>query len=116
MTPTPDQHHTHLDLLKVDIESSEWNLFDELCSNEVHAPLPFDQLVIELHGVDHPRMAKLVACLDAHGLYPFAREENMHALACTPHPASGGRNAGKRSTYFFGLVCVLAAPFETRQP
>jgi hypothetical protein len=89
-----ERGHTHLDLLKVDVESSEWNLFDELCRSD--SPLPFDQVVVELHGPDAARTRQLVACLDAHGLYPFAREENLHALACTQNPTSGGRNARTR--------------------
>lgn len=86
-----ERNHSHIDLLKVDIESSEWSLFDELCKGGPEAqPLPFDQLMIELHRVDAALMHKLVKCLDAHGLYPFAREENLHGMACTDHPSNAG--------------------------
>ena len=72
---------------QVDIESSEWALFDWLCSGAGSAEaLPFDQLLIELHTVNATRLGNLVACLDRHGLYPFAREENIHDQACSWQP------------------------------
>jgi hypothetical protein len=44
--------------------------------------VPFDQLLIELHGVTESHLKQLVACLESHGLFPFAREENLHGMAC----------------------------------
>jgi len=31
-------------------------------------PLPFDQLLIELHGCEESLVAELVECLDKHGI------------------------------------------------
>jgi len=78
-----ERGHTHIDLLKVDIEGSEWELFRYLCDpvRSAHS-FPFDQLLIELHGCSAELVGGLVTCLEQGGLYPFAREENFHGPAC----------------------------------
>lgn len=43
--------HSRLRVLKIDIEGSEWEVFDSLISSGVD--LPFDQLLIELHFQDN---------------------------------------------------------------
>lgn len=52
-------------------------------------PLPFDQLLIELHGCEESLVAELVECLDKHGIYPFSREENPHQQLCGKKPSLG---------------------------
>jgi len=52
-------------------------------------PLPFDQLLIELHGCEESLVAALVNCLDKHGIYPFSREENPHQQLCGRKPPLG---------------------------
>ena len=76
--------HAHIDVLKVDIEGSEWALFEDLCKGG--DPLPFDMLLIELHRCNENLMKALVTCLDDNGMYPFAREENVHGQACSKQP------------------------------
>lgn len=44
----------------------EWKLFREMCATG--EPLPFDQLLIELHGCEESLVAELVECLDKHGI------------------------------------------------
>ena len=45
-------------------------------------PLPFDQLLIEMHGCSEALVHKLISCLDKHGIYPFFREENPRGALC----------------------------------
>ena len=77
----------HIDFLKVDIEDSEWDLFESLCKTD--RPLPFDFLSIELHSTTGKKLDSLVSCLDRHGIYPFSREENLHRSACKGVPNRG---------------------------
>ena len=46
--------HDHVDVLKVDIEGDEWTVFDQILA--MPGPLPFDQLLIELHFQDVPKV------------------------------------------------------------
>ena len=45
--------HKHLSVLKIDIEGSEWDVFDSLLNASDAGSLPFDQLLIELHYQDN---------------------------------------------------------------
>jgi len=44
-------NHTHIDILKIDIETAEWNLFWELFEQSTETNLP-DQILVELHWGD----------------------------------------------------------------
>ena len=43
-----DLNHTWIDVLKVDIEGSEWEMFRDFYAEE-HATLPVTQLLVEFH-------------------------------------------------------------------
>ena len=79
------RNHEWIDILKVDIEGSEWHLFDDICKKSPKDPtaMPFDMLLIELHGVHDALLQRFMSCLESHGLYLFAREENLHNSACS---------------------------------
>jgi len=72
---------THLQVLKVDIESSEWEVLWALLA--APGPLPFDQLLMELHFMDDVLdpwpVARLVAGMLAKGFVPFHKELNAYS-------------------------------------
>ena len=73
----------------MDIEGSEWGLFEELCaakgSGQQENNFLFDQLLIELHGASEANLEWLLPCLERRQLYPFSREENLHSAVCGRH-------------------------------
>jgi len=44
-----DHELVYIDLLKVDIEGNEWDVFRSMLSEYDHRTVPFNQLLIELH-------------------------------------------------------------------
>ena len=76
------------DLLKVDVEGAEYgSLVDALCRElPPDQPLPFDQLLIEIHRPrSEPRayVLELLTCLENRGFVAFSREPNLHDCACS---------------------------------
>ena len=64
--------HTAIDVLKIDCEGCEWDVFDALL--EGGSPLPFNQLLIELHldnatghQAIHDNMFKFFEGMEARG-------------------------------------------------
>ncbi|KAL0577412.1 hypothetical protein V5O48_004577 [Marasmius crinis-equi] len=73
--------HTHIDILKVDIESWEFDLLTTLIKSYMNAglPLPFGQLQLEIHAW-HKSFAEFLEwweMLEAAGLRPFWTEPNL---------------------------------------
>eukprot|EP00656_Telonema_subtile_P013802 TRINITY_DN17016_c0_g1_i2.p1 TRINITY_DN17016_c0_g1~~TRINITY_DN17016_c0_g1_i2.p1 ORF type:complete len:1094 (+),score=263.27 TRINITY_DN17016_c0_g1_i2:74-3355(+) len=74
--------HTHVDVLKIDCEGCEWEVFEALLESD--SALPFSQLLIELHlgnatsteGM-RENMFRLFEGLEALGFRAFAREINI---------------------------------------
>eukprot|EP00755_Sulcionema_specki_P035547 Sspe_Gene.105098::Locus_82145_Transcript_1_2_Confidence_0.750_Length_1646::g.105098::m.105098 len=77
---------THIDLLKVDIDGAEWEVFKGLEG----AALPFDQLLIELHAPlsSSAPPARFFDALAKAGFHPFSREANV--ITCLPTPRGRG--------------------------
>lgn len=74
--------HTAIDVLKIDCEGCEWDVFDALL--EGGGPLPFNQLLIELHldnatghQAIHDNMFKFFEGMEARGFRAYAREVNI---------------------------------------
>lgn len=73
--------HTHIDILKIDIESWEFDTLSTLLKSYLAAgePLPFGQLQLEIH-VWHkkfPEFLKWWETLEEAGLRPFMTEPNL---------------------------------------
>ncbi|KAL0952968.1 hypothetical protein HGRIS_007179 [Hohenbuehelia grisea] len=73
--------HTHIDILKIDIEGWEFDTLTALIQPYIDAgiPLPFGQLQLEIH-VWHktfPQFLKWWEMLEAAGLRPFMTEPNL---------------------------------------
>ncbi|KAF9355757.1 hypothetical protein BGX26_006196, partial [Mortierella sp. AD094] len=72
--------HEWIDILKVDIEGSEYPTFDAIM-DDFGDVLPFSQLQIELHVrqdfVDFPRFLKWWERLESKGVYPWWTEINI---------------------------------------
>ena len=81
------RNHTRLDVLKVDVEGSEYDVFGAWCSGEEAMPV-FDVLLLETHGrAEHVaafgRGGPLGACLRRRGFRLFQAEQNLRACACS---------------------------------
>lgn len=81
-------NHSYIDILKVDIEGSEWPVFNEILHrarrirNEKSQGgnswnLPFGQLLIELHYEDTPSIVEFFSGLAEFGFSAFSREINL---------------------------------------
>lgn len=79
--------HTHLDVLKMDIEGSEWDTIPALC-NQTTFPW-IGHLLLEVHWQNKDRHSitsmqvvqktwKIFQCLESHGLQLFHREPNVY--------------------------------------
>lgn len=72
--------HDHLDILKMDVEGTEYDIFDEWCEDESAWP-SFDQLLVEVHyngiiATDN-RFDAFNKCMRRSGFELFYREENL---------------------------------------
>merc|ERR1712232_1163355 len=65
--------HSWIDILKVDVEASEWSVFKALIQA---GTLPFSQLLIELHYADPSETFAFFEGLERSGFRIFARETN----------------------------------------
>ena len=105
------------DLLKIDIEGAEFDSFlDDLCSTlSIEEPMPFDQLLIELHRPPPRRpprsnMIDFFTCLEERGFVSFSREPNLHGCACNGHPLwTIEYSFVRRKSVFTGEMAVRAA-------
>ena len=74
--------HSHIDILKVDIEGWEFGLFETLIRSYKHAgkPLPFGQLQLEIHAwapMQFETYLKFWEMLEEAGLRPFWTEVRL---------------------------------------
>jgi len=73
--------HTHIDILKVDLEGWEFDIFATLIKTYLMAgqPLPFAQLLVEIHAWNKRFSEVLVwwELLESAGLRPFRTETNL---------------------------------------
>jgi len=73
--------HTFIDILKVDIEGSEFDTLSAIITEyqRLNKPLPFGQMQIEIHAWAHTfvNFSKWWALLEAAGLRPFWTEPNL---------------------------------------
>ncbi|PVG03175.1 hypothetical protein CPB86DRAFT_779522 [Serendipita vermifera] len=74
--------HTFVDILKVDIEGSEYDVLEALLDSYAGQPLPFGQLQIEIHywNIDFIRFMSWWEKLEAAGLRPFWTEPNLPSV------------------------------------
>lgn len=74
--------HTFIDILKVDIEGSEFSVLGALMDAYEGRPLPFGQLQLEIHlwGVNFQEFLAWWERLEAHGLRPFWTEPNLPSI------------------------------------
>jgi hypothetical protein len=82
-------NHSFIDILKIDIEGSEWPVFHELferarrirteklLSGNPSWTLPFGQLLIELHYEDMPSVVEFFSGMAEFEMLPFSREINL---------------------------------------
>lgn len=76
--------HDFIDVLKVDIETSEFDVLDDVIAAYQGRPLPFGQLLIEIHAWkwQKPKVSTMVPWLEnleKAGLRPFMSEPNLVA-------------------------------------
>jgi hypothetical protein len=81
--------HSFIDVLKIDIESGEFDALTAFVEAHVNGDLPIGQLQLEIHAYgDHKDLQwflKWWEALEAAGLRPFSLEPNLlHVLICRP--------------------------------
>lgn len=74
--------HDHVDILKVDIEGSEWPAFNNAIWKEPNAP--FSQLLIELHHIDINTTIEFFDGAKKHGFRIFSKEPNLYGFLYHP--------------------------------
>ena len=75
--------HTYVDILKVDIEGSEWDTFASLLKEKY---FPFGQLLIELHFRDTVEVFEFFDNMEVHGFRIFSRETNHNPCSAGKKP------------------------------
>ncbi len=71
--------HTHIDILKVDIEGSEWQVFEQM-----NTPVLADQLLIELHLDKVEDVFKFFEKIEqGEGFIPFMNEINLYPIVAS---------------------------------
>ncbi|KAL0961203.1 hypothetical protein HGRIS_006171 [Hohenbuehelia grisea] len=84
--------HTHIDILKIDIEGWEFDTLTALIQPYVDSgtPLPFGQLQLEVHlwSKNFPQFLKWWEILESAGLRPFMTEPNLVYLNYNPNRMS----------------------------
>jgi len=84
--------HSYVDLVKVDIEGAEWDVFESLRTSSqtsgvrgVRGKLPIGQLLIELHYTNMDTLRSFFELMRTSGLAPFSREVRLQfVLNATP--------------------------------
>jgi len=77
--------HTHIDILKMDIEQYEYVMFLQIIQ-QYKKDLPFSQLLMEIHGVftdvdTFTNLHNMMLLLERSGLRPFRNELNIALIA-----------------------------------
>lgn len=70
-------NHTFINILKVDIEGGEWNVFNSLYKISNLQTLPIGQLLIELHYSNLYDISTFFEAMTSWNLYPFSREVKL---------------------------------------
>ena len=81
------RNHTRLDVLKIDVEGSEYDIFGSWCGGAEALPV-FDVLLLGVHGGGEAvaafgRNGALGACLHRRGYRLFQAGQNLRGCACT---------------------------------
>ena len=72
-----DFGHAWIDVLKIDIEGGEWNVFAKLC--EEAKPIPATQIQVELHFMgDAKAVLNFFHCMEGKGFRVFSVEPNYY--------------------------------------
>ena len=74
-----------VDLLKIDIEGSEWGAIPQLVTEGTLDRLGTMQVLVEFHWPEYKEMAKVFDLLIAHGFLPFSRESNTFDVRCSEY-------------------------------
>ncbi len=75
-------HHTHVEILKIDIEGGEFASLQEMLTSQVLLALQVKQLVVEFHLWDDAAFmdfVRTVGALKKQGFLPFRKEFNPYA-------------------------------------
>lgn len=73
--------HDHLDILKMDIEGGEHEIVPMFLQEIATKGIRVCQLLIEVHGSNEPtKWLRLLAALEKHRFYLFAKEINLYCL------------------------------------
>ena len=75
------RNHTHIDILKVDIEDGEYDMISNWCDGTDTWP-SFDMLLLEWHLGTGSQQEYIGDCMRERGYLLFFREENLHFCAC----------------------------------
>ena len=81
------RNHTRVDVLKIDVEGSEYDIFGSWCGGAEAMPV-FDVLLLEVHGGGEAvaafgRGGVIGACLHQRGYRLFQAEQNLRGCFCT---------------------------------
>ncbi|GAB5029578.1 glycolipid 2-alpha-mannosyltransferase [Nannochloropsis oceanica] len=107
------QGHTFLDVLKVDIEGSEWDTFKAMLPEKA---LPFGQLLIELHFRDVVEVFEFFENMDTHGFRIFMRETNHNPCAAGKLPIAVEFSLINPQAYFGGVPQPAAVQAIAARP
>lgn len=73
--------HSYIDVLKIDIEGSEWDLMKSLFPMHTHSKshkFPVGQLLIELHYGSMKETHEFFAAVEKYGFLSYSREVNLY--------------------------------------
>lgn len=106
-------NHTFIDVLKVDIEGSEWDTFRAMLPEKA---LPFGQLLIELHFRDVAEVFAFFENMDTHGFRIFMRETNHNPCAAGKLPIAVEFSLINPEAYFQGTPAPAAVHSIVSRP
>jgi len=87
--------HDHVDLLKIDIEGSEWATFDDVFKKDLLAQLKVTQVLLETHilwGATPKDLIDLIDGFAARGYVMFRKEFNPWNTGCCAEYAFAQKN------------------------
>lgn len=112
-------NHSFINLLKVDIEGGEWNIFSQLY-NSSHTKglggLPVGQLLIELHHQTPIETSHFFRVMHSFGLLPFSREINLIPCISGGMPFAVEYSFINPKHYFHGPSLFHKVSLSTRPP
>lgn len=100
-------NHSYIDVLKVDIEGAEWTVFRDIFERRrgqrgEALPLPFGQLLIELHFQAVSTTVEFFRGMTVHGFRPFSREINLQPCLSGQKPLAVEYSFINPSQFFAG--------------